>query len=129
RLDWNNGTMNCVGGSVSGAVYATNYATLNVAASFGAQTIRVGGNCYLGSAASQLATIWVQGNPTFGGATLIVPAGQVNNAGTIRLESVGGSYGAGIGYNYTGGPGLMVNSAMGVIQAYAGTGGWRSIGG
>ena len=51
-----------------------------------AQTILVAGSSTLLDNASTAATVWVQGNSTYGSAQLSI--GSITNNGTIRMESI-----------------------------------------
>ena len=119
---WASGTMNFSGGAFSGAVYV-NGGSLSVASTAGAQTILVEGASTLLSNDSTAATVWVQGNNMVGGATLAIPGNATNN-GTIRMESIDSSWSETLNIG-----GVLSNSASGVIQVNAGTGGTRAING
>ncbi|MCX6925258.1 MAG: hypothetical protein NT154_18915, partial [Verrucomicrobia bacterium] len=118
---WAYGEFDFIGGSLSGAVYVRD-GMLDVAPTAGASTIYTAGDTTLLGNRSTQATVWVQGNSTYGHATLTAAQGAVN-AGNIHLESsvwncmsvlaVGGSN--------------LVNTATGTIVAGAGEKNVRSI--
>ena len=67
-------------------------------------------------------TIWVNGSPAGGNATLTVSQG-ITNDGTILMESSNASYSD----TLSTGSGTLTNDAYGVIQVNGGSGGERTI--
>ena len=120
---WADGEFDLVGGSISGAVYVRN-GTLDVAWTAGATTIYAAGNTTLLENRSTQATVWVEGNSSYGHATLTTAQGAVN-AGTIHLESSAWNC---ISVLVVGGSNL-VNTTTGLISAGSGAGSARSING
>ncbi len=120
---WADGEFDFVGGALSGGVYVRDGA-VDVAASAGASTIYAAGNTTLVANRSTQATVRVQGNSSYGQATLTTAQGAVN-AGTIHLES---SVWNCVSVLVVGGSNLL-NAATGVIVAMNGQGSTRSISG
>src|SRR5262249_45238212 len=90
---------------INGTLYAQDAVSLNGALSTGPGS-----------------TITIEGNPSYGAASLIVANGFTNN-GTIQLTEVGGSYGSGLTLTN----GNLVNAPGGTLNALLGFNGLRTL--
>lgn len=125
-IDIIEGYFNVTGGAISGTIRVSN-SELRIADSFNddAEIIAAGAS-RLRENLSPTTTVWVQGSGLRGGAALTAdnPSGSVvENRGTIRLESID----AGWDSRIASGPDTLYNSASGVIDVHAGSGGARRI--
>ena len=119
---WADGRFDFVGGFLTGLVAVRN-GSLDVALMAGASTINCAGASTLVANRASNVTVWVEGG-LYGDATLTTLEGAVN-AGTLRLESINGSYPSVVSI----GGSNLVNTGSGVIEANTGTGGARWISG
>jgi hypothetical protein len=117
-------TVNFNGGTSGGTVTILSGTLAIGAGSTGAGNFVLQGADTLSGTVAAAQTLWVQGSSNVGFATLTT-SGNVTNHGTIRMESVIGSYTdtLSIGNN------TITNAADGIIQVNAGSGGARAING
>lgn len=123
------GTLTLSGTTLNGSGTLTTAGTLNVlAATVNAALVNQGSALAAGTSAlngsfanAGGASLWVQGNGTYGHATLTAANGFTND-GTLRLESING------GYNETLviAGGALTNAADGTLLVNAGAGGNRT---
>ncbi len=119
---WADGRFDFLGGFLTGSVAVRN-GSLDVATTAVASTIVCAENSTLLANRASGVTVWVEGG-LYSHATLTTAEGAIN-AGTLRLESINGGYRSAVSI----GGSNFLNTATGVIDANAGTGGDRWISG
>lgn len=119
----NGGAFEWAGGDISGTVRVDD-GTIDVDSTAGTGTIIAGGLTALVDNSRTAATVWVQGSNASDHTTLGL-AGDAENRGTIRMESINTTWSS----NINTGAFTLTNRASGTIEVNQGTGGARTFAG